>query len=144
MENAGYPLVKRNDSGIVLAGGGGMSEELKQILGMVEQGKITPEEGARLISAINTAIAPEHAEPRKPAPKLLRIRVEGSDGTTVSVNIPVSLANIASRFLPRDALRFGDQVIDLEDIIKAICEGAEGKILQVESEDGSKVEIAVE
>lgn len=144
MENSDHPLVKRNDSEIVLAGGGGMSEELKQILGMVEQGKITPEEGARLISAINTAIAPERAEPRRPAPKLLRIRVEGSDGSSVNVNIPVSLANIASRFLPRDALRFGDQVIDLEDIIKAICEGAEGKILQVESEDGSKVEIAVE
>lgn len=139
-----YPLVKKNDSVDVVSGGGGMSEELRQILSMVEQGKITPEEGARLITALNTATAPERVERRQSEPKLLRIRVEESNGSNVSVNIPVSLANIVSRFIPGDALTLGDQVIDINDVLEAIHEGAEGKILEVKAEDGSRVEISVE
>ncbi|MGC8834853.1 MAG: SHOCT-like domain-containing protein [Armatimonadota bacterium] len=144
MEGCDYPLVKKDCSEIISSGGGGMSEELRRILSMVEQGKITPEEGARLITAINTAAAPERVELRQPVPKLLRIQVEESNGCNVSVNIPVSLANIVSRFIPRNALTFGDQVIDINDVLKAIHEGAEGKILEVKAEDGSRVEISVE
>ena len=122
------------------------SEERMKILKMVEEGKISAEEGAKLLAAL--------AESRKPSRKAslrgslrggarwLRIRV--TDTRTgkpkATVNLPLGLVdaglNIASQYAPDVAF---------EELIDAINEGAVGKIIDVvDEEDGEHVEIYIE
>lgn len=78
----------------------------------------------------------------------LRIRVLSGDGDKVNLNIPLV---IAEALLKNGKLSVGSddklsalKDIDFAEIITLIKEGAVGKILEVESGDGDKVEIFVE
>lgn len=121
-----------------------MSEERLQILRMVQEGKISVEEGARLIDALNEPGPPPPAPWELKRGKTLRIRVEDADGSKVNLNIPVALASLAARFIPKGALTVDGEEISVEEIIQIVREGSEGKILQIEEADGSKVEVTVE
>jgi hypothetical protein len=120
------------------------SEERVKILKMVEEGKITAEEGAKLLAALS--------EGRKPAKKptlygqsgarWLRVRVTDmlTGKAKATVNLPLRLVdaglNIASQYAPGVAF---------DELIQAINEGAEGKIIDVmDEEDGEHVEIYIE
>jgi hypothetical protein len=122
-----------------------MNEDRLRILKMVQEGKVSPEEGERLIEALGDAQPSGEAKPKKP--KLLKIRVKEGDKTKVNVTIPISLAKLGLKFIPKDAqMTLGDQKIDLEEILRVIEEGVpDGKIVDVDDEDGNtKVEIVVE
>jgi hypothetical protein len=78
-----------------------MSENRRQILEMLSQGKITADEAEKLLSAIEreqttSAIGPDTSG--KPKPKYLRVLVEAADkyreGKTTKVNIRVPMALI--------------------------------------------------
>jgi hypothetical protein len=121
------------------------SEERIKILRMIEEGKITAEEGAKLLAAL--------AESRKPPPltvgrgpggnsRWLRVRV--TDTVTgkpkATVNLPLGLVdagmNIAAQYAPDVAF---------DELIEAINAGAQGKIVEVfDEEDGEHVEIFIE
>jgi len=121
------------------------SEERLKILKMVEEGKITAEEGARLLAALSQSRKPE----RKPIPRgpggstrWLRVRVTDSitGKTKATVNLPMGLVDaglkIASQYAPD---------IAYDDLAAAIHEGIEGKIIDVvDEEDGEHVEIFIE
>lgn len=77
-----------------------MSENRRQILEMLAQGKITADEAERLIAALEKEPAPaaqSHAAPlpAKPRPKYLRVLVEAQDefhnGSPTKVNIRVPM-----------------------------------------------------
>ncbi len=120
------------------------AEERIQILKMIEEGKISPEEGAKLLSALGTKSGP----PRPPGGSDARwFRVRVTDAATgkskVNVNIPMGLVNVGmrmgARFIPEDA------DIDLEEIFEQIRSGAQGKIVEViDDESGEYVEIFIE
>jgi len=76
--------------------------------------------------------------------KTLRIRVEGADGSKVNLNIPVALASLAARFIPKGALTVDGEEISVDEILQIVREGCEGKIVEIEEADGSRVEITVE
>ncbi|MCD6501422.1 hypothetical protein J7L01_02375, partial [bacterium] len=63
------------------------------------------------------------------------------------VNLPLKLVEIATKMqgiLPANArAQFNEHNIDLEDIVKAIKEGAEGEIVSIE-DGGDRVSIYVE
>ncbi len=121
------------------------SEERLKILKMIEEGKISAEEGAKLLAAL--------AESRKPARKMgvrgagggarwLRLRVTDtiSGKAKATINLPLGLVdaglNIASQYAPDVAF---------DELIAAINEGAEGKIIDViDEEDGEHIEIFIE
>jgi hypothetical protein len=123
-------------------------EERVKILKMIEDGKITAEEGTKLLAALGESRkAPQ--PPRKPSarlggsgPRWLRVRV--SDMVTgkakATVNLPLGLVdaglNIASQYAPG---------IAFDELVEAINNGAEGKIIDVlDEEDGEHVEIFIE
>lgn len=123
-----------------------MFEEKKQILKMVEENKITAEEGLSLLNALEENEEVENIDQN--TPKWLKIRViEPDKDTKVNVNVPISLVNIgmkmSHKFVPelKDA---GLDENDLKEILEAIKDGAQGKIVDIESENGEKVEIIVE
>jgi hypothetical protein len=120
------------------------SDERMKILKMVEEGKITAEEGARLLAALakgerrRASFAPGEG-------RWLRVRVTdlNSGKASVNVNLPVGLVNVGlrmgARFVPEME---GLNVQELDD---AIRQGMTGKIIDlVDEEEGQRVEVYVE
>ncbi len=81
--------------------------------------------------------------------KWLKIRVRTmDDNPKVNVNIPISLVEVglklAKKFDPKLEESGLDQ-IDLDEIIEAVKNGAEGKLVDVEDEENqTKVQVFVE
>ncbi len=131
-------------------------EERKAILKMVEEGKVTAEEGLELLEALgkspaeerNTALQSTHTVNAN-GMRMLRIRVsEGGGKTKVNVNLPLPLVKVGLDIAK--SIKVGEhqdllQQIDMDEIIKLISEGAHGKLVEVESpEDGTFVEVFVD
>lgn len=122
-----------------------MEAERKQILEMVRDGKLTVEEAQKIMEAMDQG--EEEATPATAAkpPRFLRVRVKDEDGSKVNVSVPLSLVRVLWKFIPRDAMReLEGHNIDIDSILAAVNEGAQGVLVDVEDEDGTKVEIIVE
>ena len=120
------------------------TEERMKILKMVEEGKISAEEAARLLGALgrnDRKVAPE-AEGEA---RWLRVRVTDFETGKPSVNVtlPLSLVSVGlrmgARFVPEmDGLQ-------MEEIAAAIREGITGKIIDIDDMDeGQHVEVYLE
>jgi len=126
-----------------------MREEKLQILKMIEEGKITSEEGIQLLNALDEGEPPKEA-PTKTAlkgAKWLKVRVFEKNGKSkVNVNIPVALIDIGLKISSKYHSDLEEQLggIDLNEIIDAVKNGAEGKLVEVEEENGDRVEVFVE
>jgi hypothetical protein len=121
-----------------------MSEERARILQMISEGKITAEEGARLLSALSGASDTPQPS-RAGTARWFRVRVTdmATGRTKVNVNLPLSLIKaglkMGARFAP------DMEELDWEELTLAIQEGASGKIVEVEDEeDGERVQVYVE
>ena len=122
------------------------NEERMKILKMIDEGKITAEEGAKLLGTLDEN---RKAAPRKPVTQTsyggarwLKVRVTDmvTGKAKATVNLPLGLVdaglNIASKYAPEVAF---------EELVEAINAGAEGKIIDVfDEEDGEHVEIFIE
>jgi hypothetical protein len=76
---------------------------------------------------------------------MLRVRVfDTEDNTRVNVNIPLALAKVAMKFIPKDVTKqLEDENIDLNELLAQITELNTGKIVDIDSKN-AKVEIYVE
>jgi hypothetical protein len=120
------------------------SEERLKILKMVEEGRISPEEAARLLAAVSKAER-RRASTTTTEARWLRVRVTDMDSgkMAVNVNLPVSLVNVGlrmgARFVPEME---GVSMNELED---AIRRGVTGKIIDiVDEQERQRVEVYVE
>jgi len=122
------------------------ADERLRILKMVEEGKITAEEGSKLLAALRDARKDPRMAPAPPRPLnkgWLRVRVTdtATGRTKVNVNLPLGLLdagmNIATQFAPE--VNFGQ-------IAEAVRSGElQGKIVDVFDEDGGEhVEVFVD
>jgi hypothetical protein len=127
------------------------SEERLKILRMIEEGKISAEEGAKLLAALSE----NRKAKSRPAlrgtgastggmggARWLRVRVTdtATGKAKATVNLPLALVdaglNIAAQYAPG---------IAFDELVEAINAGAEGKIIDVvDEEDGEHVEIFIE
>jgi len=121
------------------------TDERMRILKMIQEGKITAEEGSKLLAALRES----RKEVRPPTPPnqlkkgWLRVRVTdmATGRTKVNVNLPLSLVdagmNIATQYAPD--VNFGQ-------IAEAIRAGdLSGKIVDVmDEEDGEHVEVFID
>jgi hypothetical protein len=116
-------------------------EERLQILRMIEGGQITAEEGAKLLDAVEE---PSSGEQAGGSPRWFRVRVTDlhTGKNKVNINLPMKLLDVGAKI----GAKFGAPAdLDIEEIVRAIKEGAQGKIVDVEDlEDGERVEIYVE
>lgn len=125
-------------------------EERMRVLKMIEDGKVSAEEGTRLLAALDKSrqrgqrssrTAPAEAEVNG---RWIRLRVShmGSGKTKVDMRLPMGLVNmglqVGARFVPDIASFDAGQIQD------ALRSGTRGKVLEVESEGGDLVEIFVE
>ncbi len=114
-------------------------QERMQILEMVREGKISPEEGTRLLHALA-------AGGKKPGtardPRWLRIRVTDlkTGQTKVNVNIPMRLVSVGIKMGARFAPAGSN--FDYGEVMEAIKAGTSGKIADIENQgEGERVEI---
>ncbi len=123
------------------------AEERMKILNMIKEGKISAEEGAKLLSALGEP----GKTPRTPAtrgsgePRWFRVRVTDlvNGKTKVSVNIPFGLMEWGMQIGAQFAPEVGD--LDFEQLKEMLQSGVEGKVVDViDEEDGEHVEIFIE
>jgi hypothetical protein len=134
-----------------------MSIERKQVLEMLAQGKISPEEADQLLEKLAAPKAPAAAIPVAVAgpaglPKFLRVVVDSSDGDKVNIRVPLALVRTGiklSAMMPKEAGdKLAEKGIDLgqlgglkgDELIEALRE----LTVDVNSGDGDKVRIFCE
>ncbi len=126
-----------------------LTEERMQVLKMIQERKITAEDGAKLLAALkvsssraSTSQAPGSDAPTS-AGKWFRVRVTDlrTGKRKVNVNIHLGLVDVGLKL----GARFGTSNVDLNEIVSAVKSGAVGKIADVEDdEQQEKVEIYIE
>jgi hypothetical protein len=123
------------------------TEERMKILKMIQEGKITAEEGAKLLAALRESrgknVRPGTAA--GPNKGWLRVRVTdmASGRTKVNVNLPLGLIDAGMRIGAQYAPEL--QGMDLQELISAVQSGTSGRIIDVvDEEDGEHVEIFIE
>lgn len=128
------------------------TEERMKILQMIQEGKITAEDGAKLLSALTSSAARNKPQrtggptARRGTAKWLRVRVTDmrSGKSKVNVNLPISLLEAGMSI----AGHFADD-INVDDIMTAISDAIDdnmtGKIIDVvDGDDGEHVEIFID
>lgn len=121
------------------------SAERMTILRMVEQGKISAEDGARLLAALgDTQGAGQETGARRAnvfdTSRLLQVRVTdlATNRHKVNVNVPVGLFELVFGWLPAAAKA------QVEQVQAAIDAGASGRLVEVVDQDsGVRVEITL-
>jgi hypothetical protein len=113
------------------------TEERLKILKMIEEGKISAEEGAKLLAALSQS--------RNAAPRWLRVRVTdvATGRSKATVQIPIGLIDAGLKI----GAHFAPEVegVDMTNVMAALRSGMTGKIIDVmDEEDGEHVEIFVE
>ncbi len=120
------------------------TEERMKILKMIEEGKLSAAEGARLLSALASGNKPLGSLSASGA-KWLRVRVtEVATGRSkATVQIPISLMEAGMKI----GAHFAPEIdgVDMSQLMEALRSGMTGKIIDVvDDEDGEHVEIFVE
>lgn len=126
------------------------SEERMKILKMIEEGKISADEGSKLLSALSDSRRGLPMPPRPPgsgggSARWLRIRVTDTrtGRSKASVQIPLALVDAGMKI----GAHFAPEVegVDMTNVMEALRMGVTGKIIDVtDEEDGEHVEIYVE
>lgn len=121
------------------------SKERLKILKMIDEGKITAEEGTQLLGALKKQ-EKHRGGTTEGGARWLRIRVSdlNSGKETVRVNLPIGLVNIGMKMGARFVPEIEEEAV-MEDLAEALTQGMSGKIIDiVDEEDGERVEIFIE
>lgn len=133
-----------------------MADERNRILNLLEEGKISAEQAATLLDALNNkASASARGNPgqpnahnpgvirSKPPARLLRISIDahehaGGTPTKVRINVPLALARFASQFVPSDArAELEGQNINLSALLEGLGdELPEGPLVDIDANEG--------
>jgi len=116
------------------------SEERMQILKMVADGKISAEDGSRLLKALE-----EGSRPKPPPPRRFKVRITdlATGRAKVNLSIPMGLVDVGVKM----GARFTPEMegANFAEVIAAIKSGAHGRIVDMTDEgEGERVEIYVE
>lgn len=126
------------------------SEERLKILKMIQDGKITAEQGVRLMEALEKNKAAQAGRPEAAGipgrgGRWMRVRVTdiATGKTRVNVRLPVSLVNAGVKM----GARFSPEVqgLDMQQLMQFVNSGETGQIVDViDDEDGEHVEVFIE
>lgn len=129
------------------------ADPLEQVLRLVAEGKLTAEEAAPILAALDDRSAPP-AEPPPSSPppgaassapppgprgdRSIRLEVREHGRSIVNLRLPLAVGRLALDRVPGLS---GDQV---ERVREALATGMRGPILEVNDDDDSTVRIVVE
>ena len=137
------------------------SESL-EVLEMVKDGRVTPEQGTELLAALksrSSGLAAAAGGGERPRFVRVRVNVQGDKEEKVAVNcnLPIAMADLALKVLESakitqegQTIEFGQYMkdlggMDVATILQMVKEGAEGKLVDVhvDGDDGQKVNVEV-
>ena len=121
------------------------TEERMKILKMINEEKITAEEGAELLRALSDSEKKNLPRARAGTARWLRVRVTDVNNgrSKATVQIPLSLVDAGMKI----GAHFAPEIegMDMDSIMDAFQQGVTGKIVDVVDEvDGEHVEIFIE
>lgn len=120
------------------------SQEKLEILNMIKNGTITPEQGVRLIEALE---GPAKKDGPKEEIKWINIEVRtktsGKFKSLTPIRIPISLVRLFFRFIPKDSAIPGSEST-LEEILDSLVSGKPLILHSDEGDDGRSIRIAAE
>ncbi|MEO0078047.1 MAG: hypothetical protein ABIK86_03500 [candidate division WOR-3 bacterium] len=109
-----------------------MNDEQARILKLLEERKITADDAARLLDALNKSDSGGRVN------RFLKVRVRkaGSDRPSVNITLPIGLVKWGMHMMPASAkARIEEQEIDMRLVTEALEKGITGKIVDVHDED---------
>jgi hypothetical protein len=119
------------------------TQEHKQILNMLQEGKITVDEAQALLDALNSnsneVIVSKNKDNKR---KFLKILINSADGDDVKIQVPIEFTKFIKMGQAKSKLSEYD--IDIDSLIQLIEEGANGEIVDIKTSDGDLVKIVVE
>ena len=126
-------------------------DETLRILKMIEDGTITAEQGAELMSAINTELSVPQAAVTKTGydKKMFRIIVDSTTGDKVKVQFPVGaikkILKVTGKLpIPEADLEGFDLPAMMDAISECLEDEIDGDFVNVEAADGTTVRIYVD
>ncbi|HEX5466318.1 MAG TPA: hypothetical protein VFW92_06550 [Candidatus Limnocylindrales bacterium] len=128
-----------------------MSEALEQLLRLVAEGKLTPEEAAPLVAALSElpkadgqAEATQGSQPSGAAglatrvPRHVHIEVRDHGRQAINLRVPLALGHAAVRMVPGLASDY------VQRVREALDAGLAGPIVDVVDDDGDGVRISLD
>jgi len=129
------------------------ADERIKILQMVQEGKISAEEAAELLEALDDSVRSEPGSASAPSegavtgrkPRWFRVRVTDTDSgkPRVNVRLPLSMVSIGLKM----GSRFSPEIegLDASELMRLIESGEIGQIVDVQdANDGEHVEVFLE
>lgn len=127
-----------------------MDEKLR-IFKMVEEGTVTAEQGAALMSALTADIPEQQTAMIKNSydKKMFRVIVDSTNGDKVKIQFPVGairkILKVTGKLpIPEEELKGVDLSGMMEAIAECLSEEIEGDLVNVEGTDGTVVRIFVD
>lgn len=137
--------------------------EKEKILNMVAEGKISVEEGEKLLKAIGAKGEQQEAE-AAPVTELIEIGgssskekssrgkviidIRSAKGENIKVNVPLKLAGLASKMIPKDRLdeveKEGYNIREMLSNLTGMIEEIDEDIVNISSSNGDRIRIYVD
>ena len=117
-----------------------MTDPLDRVLKLVSEGRLTAEEAAPILEALERPGAAEATGGTDAgrSPRFARVEVRESGRRIVDLRVPISLGRFALSRVP------GLSTQQIAEVEAAVISGAHGPILDVEGNDGDGVRIVLE
>lgn len=123
------------------------SNEKLEILNMIKEGRITPEQGIRLMEALDRTEKKPESEAGKDAPRWINVEVKvkssGKYKSLTPIRIPISLVRLFFRFIPKESSIPGSEST-LEELLDSLEAGKPIEFHTEEGEEGRSVRIVAE
>lgn len=127
-----------------------MTDPIDRLLQLVAEGKLSAEDAAPILTALDRKSRPDPGDGAAPAPeaetnqaaaqtpRFARVEVRERGRRVVDLRVPISLGRFALARVP------GLSTQQIAEVEEAVTSGAHGPILDVEDEDGDGVRIILE
>lgn len=127
-----------------------MTDPLDRVLQLVAEGKLSADDAAPILAALDRksrpapgagalpAADPEAGQAPAQTPRFARVEVRERGRRVVDLRVPISLGRFALSRVP------GLSTQQIAEVEEAVTSGAHGPILDVEDEDGDGVRIVLE
>lgn len=114
-----------------------MSQEKKLILEMLSAGKINVEEAEKLLEAQNDGSENASITTTQNR-KFLKVLVEENQKPIVNINIPIALAEVGLKLIPKDKLKIEGKEININELLELVKEGIKGELVNIDTKDNGK------
>jgi len=121
-----------------------MNEEIKRILKMVEEVKLTSSQASELIEALKEKES-ETEQSKAAGSRYLKVNIKSHNGKNINLKLPVKFIRGIIKATGKLPVHInGNHELDMKVISEAIENDITGKIVELNSDEGDYVEVIIE